>query len=137
MESLPDRACRVLDRPGQTVATLSTVVRLLRADGCAVTEWVLLRALRLDPRFRVLDPLRGPLRSLRDGSPAVCEPGDLTVIRVEVPHLFSAAASPPGRADGLERRVGQSLARLATRTEPVSPMERVRWFCMLNELSTI
>lgn len=131
MESLPDRTCRVLDQRDRSVATVATVVRWLRADGCAVTEWVLLRALRLDPRFRVLDPLRGPLAGIRPEEPFGRPAHDLTLVRIDTPARPTRGnRSEPYAPDHLVRR---SLAHLAEREEPVSPMDQVRWLCMLRE----
>lgn len=130
MESLSDRSCRVLDQSGRSVASIATMVRLLRADGCAVTEWVLVRALRLDPRFRVLDPLRGPLNALRPW-PLANDSARLTVV-----HIDQARAVPiEPRTNALaapRHLIKQSLARLAVRDEPFSPMDQVRWLCMLR-----
>jgi hypothetical protein len=139
MESLAQRARRVLQTRADPVVPLAEVVRLLRHDGCAVTEWILLRAMRADPGFRLLDPWRGPLAFLAEPPPAVrVEPRGSSTRDVDPRHVLVliddvSLPEPPPDAAGIRGRVRRSLVVLGRALDEHSLLERVRWLRMLSE----
>lgn len=117
MESILDRAARVLARHPAPALPLDELRELVGGSGVGVTEEVLLRALRRGSgRFRLVDPRLGPLRTLERspdlrrsaagwGGPPGREPS------VD-PHRRSGA-----RGDGSPRpAAGSATARVRTRS---------------------
>lgn len=138
MESLADRARRVLRGHGSPVVPLSTVVHLLRTDGCAVTEWVLLRAMEADRNFRLVHPWRGSLSFLVETDPGGCagrRPGEPDPRHVMV---LTDAGSAPAAARGAQghgvlNRMRRSLVLLGRSLDERSLLDRARWLAMLAE----
>lgn len=138
MESLPDRTHRVMSFAREAVVPLAELVRLLRADGCAVTEWILVRSLENDARFRILRPMRGPLADLADPDRPAAVPrrsnaGPTLVVLCGLRPAVAAMAyrRPIREFTALIRR---NLARLAP-ADQTSPLERIRWLRMLTEVT--
>jgi hypothetical protein len=160
MEGLAERTWRVLRSHGGAVLDLSSVVPLLRADGCAVTEWVLLRALESDrTRFLIVRPWHGRLNSLagylasreRASTPSetiltqhegVVRPIGRVLVVVD-PHanagvvqagplLRAREPTPPGR---VSPRVRRSLVLLGRTLDQHSMLDRIRWLRMLTEVA--
>jgi hypothetical protein len=150
MEGLAERTWRVLRSHEGAVLDLSSVVRVMRADGCAVTEWVLQRALETDrTRFLVVRPWRGRLGTLGgyvaarerlDGSDETTLKHDGTgrqvgpVLVVVDPYAGAAAPSPVPRGR-MSARVRRSLVLLGRRLDQHSTLDRLRWLRMLTELA--
>lgn len=111
--------------------------QMVRGSGVAVTEDVLLQALdRARSRFRVLDPWRGPWRSLvrpgrRSGPPPEDPlPGTLAL----EPWVMAAPGAPGG--DGESTVLGRmrgTLVHLGWVLDERSPVAMARWCAQVRE----
>lgn len=160
MESILDRAARVLAGHPAPALHLDELRRLVGGSGVGVTEEVLLRALRRGSgRFRMVDPWVGPWRTLEPSHPT--RGTAIAHTRARTARVAREGGAPPegtpgrrgvgglaglgrpwvvarpsaqgrGGRDGL-RCLRQSLAHLGWTVDDGSPSEMARWCGLLHE----
>lgn len=144
MESLPDVARRILDRhpaPALPFRALHRRVAAARAGPTPTRRFLLARIRSQRHRFRILDPWRGPWRTLAGGAGApasdapvrralrdvglVFDPWVLAADREGVPRRSSSVT------DG--DRLRTTLVHLGREIDGDSPAALARWILLLRE----
>ena len=146
MESITDRAARILARNPAPALPLSRLRRLVRNGGMPVSDASLLRALTVGgDRFRVVDPWRGPRRELRghrragprarwrdDAPPTPSAPATPTLL--ERRWVLADPRLPEDVADrGALLRLRRTVAHLGWRLDDGSPRQAARWCRLVSE----
>ncbi|HSG08238.1 MAG TPA: hypothetical protein VLA36_07765 [Longimicrobiales bacterium] len=119
-----EAALRSSPSPALALSQLVAEVHAVTGRG-APDAMELLEALRRHPeRFKILDPGRGPWRFLARGSTSTTdEPWVVSLGDPEAP-------SEGHLADRLERRLRESIRRVAVELDEDSPREVFRWRAM-------
>lgn len=137
MEPLVERIARATAGHPSPALPLHELRQMVGGSGVAVTENVLLQALdRARSRFRVLDPWRGPWRSLiRPGRRSGPPPDDpLPDTLALEPWVMTApdAAGIDGESTVLGRMRG-TLVHLGWVLDEQSPVDMARWCGQVRE----
>jgi hypothetical protein len=132
METLAERAAQSLIRHPAPALPIDELSEQVRGGGAAVGAGVLLRALEARPDlFRVLDPWRGPWRS-------VTRPDARRAERSALETAGARWVVPLGRAT-LDRdasaRLKASVVHLGRTLDERSVTDLVRWLGMVREMS--
>lgn len=137
METLVERVARVTADHPSPALPLHELRAMVGGSGVAVTEDVLLQALdRARTRIRVLDPWRGPWRSLvrpgrRSGFPSDDPlPGSLTL----EPWVVAGPGAPGGGGEStVLGRMRGTLVHLGWVLDERSPVDMARWCGQVRE----